>query len=175
MDCVDLRPICKERRWRYRLEESFKAEKDPREREQVAWYVEVLCQHGLIYPWGEEDLLAWTKGPVIRGKLGQLDLKRHQSGDGEAVFRFHKDRLDEVAAILRPRMRAVRSPEQREAARARLQKWQLTHKNSTPGAQKGGDLGQDSPEAYPEGIVVSSALSALLQRDQPKAPKEAKA
>lgn len=105
MDCIDLRPICKANRWRYRLEESFKAEKDPAERAQVGWYIEILCKYGLIYPWGEEDLPVFTSGSITRGKLARLGLKRHQSGDGEAVFRFHRSRLDEVAEIVKPRKR----------------------------------------------------------------------
>src|SRR5215831_21347632 len=50
LGCVDLRPWAKANRYRYRLEESYQAENNAHVKGDGRWFVEVLCQRGLIYP-----------------------------------------------------------------------------------------------------------------------------
>ncbi|MBI2367122.1 MAG: hypothetical protein HYV01_19290 [Deltaproteobacteria bacterium] len=106
MGCVDLRGWAKENRYRYRLEESYKAESNGHVRGDGRWFVEILCRHGLIYPAGGPDLLAYASRGVV-SKILDLgpDIRHHQYDGGARVFRFPVSRLDEVAAILKPRRR----------------------------------------------------------------------
>jgi hypothetical protein len=72
-ECVDLREVARARGWRWRLEESYKAERDAATRGDGRWYVVILCKHGLIYPWGERDLLAYTATRGVKARLLALD------------------------------------------------------------------------------------------------------
>ena len=98
---VDLRPWAKQRRYRWRYEESYHAEK-PENRGDGSWYVEVLCKHGMIYPKGGKTLLAYAS-PRFKRRLAGLGFELHQTDGDCEVFRFPADRLDEVAAVLRPK------------------------------------------------------------------------
>src|SRR5260370_29661435 len=60
VNCIDLRPWCEKHRYRFRYEDSYKAERDPETGGDGSWYVEVLCRRGLIYPWGADDLCPFT-------------------------------------------------------------------------------------------------------------------
>ncbi len=116
LDCIDLRSwALKSRGFDYQLEEGG---------DETGWSVEVPCRRGLIYPYGGDDLLAWTDS---RGKsrfLLALDsaVKVHQRGDEEFVVRFPFRLLDRVARILgRPtleksRKQRVASEETRQGA-----------------------------------------------------------
>jgi hypothetical protein len=86
------------------------------------WFVEVLCQNGLIYPYGGRTLLAYAKGGVVNRVAELPDLQPYQTDGKNRVFKFPVERLDEVAAILRPRKRrsVVLTPEQVEARRETL-------------------------------------------------------
>jgi len=124
MECI--RPWAKEHRYKFRLEESYRAETDSAERGDGRWYVEILCRRGLIYPWGEDDLLAFTQVRGILGDLLALDpqVKVHQRGHGEAVVRFPSRLLDRVAAVLVPRTKRrglPLTPERLATLRAALQ------------------------------------------------------
>src|SRR5690242_17262948 len=99
--CIDLREWCKAHRYRWHFEESYLAEK-PENRGDGRWYVEVLCKHGLIYPHGGNTLLAYANRGVKRHIAG-LGLEHHQTDGDNEVFRFPAERLDEVAAILKPK------------------------------------------------------------------------
>ena len=57
--CIDLRPWAKAKRYRWRYEESYHAEK-PENRGDGRWYVEIVCRHGLIYPKGVNTLPGGT-------------------------------------------------------------------------------------------------------------------
>jgi hypothetical protein len=106
-ECVDLRPWAKANRYRYRLEQAYQAER-PEHRGDGRWYIEVLCRHGLIYPYGGTTLLAYATRGVTRHVAGLgSDVRYHQSDGDAEVFRFPMDRLDEVAAILKPRRRRI--------------------------------------------------------------------
>lgn len=118
--CVDLRLWAKANRYRFRLEESPKAESNQHVKGNGRWYVEVLCHNGLIYPYGGTTLLVYAKPGVVPVIAKLPDIQLHQT-DGKAhVFRFPIARLDEVAAVLKPRKRRAYSPEHREVLRERL-------------------------------------------------------
>jgi hypothetical protein len=97
--CVDLRPWAKTHRYRYRLEESYQAESD-----QHVKFVEIVCRRGLIYPVGGSDLAAFTESPHAWRELLEVEGISHpQEASGEWRCRFPLTRLDEVAAILKPK------------------------------------------------------------------------
>jgi hypothetical protein len=62
------------------------------------------------YPHGH-GLLAveLNRRPVLAGRLRRLGLTMHQSGDREKTFLFPLERFPEVAAIVKPRRRRVKS------------------------------------------------------------------
>ena len=120
-NCIDLRIVCKERRWKWHYEESFKAEGMRSTNPSAPWYVEVLCQYGTIYPKGGDELLACVEGHgKIVAKL-QREVPDVRSHQGNVVFSFSVDLLDEVAAIMRPR--GIGGRPATEADRERLAKY----------------------------------------------------
>ena len=103
MSCIDLRPICKERRWRWRFEPSYKADHMSSVNLDAPWYVEVPCINGLIYPVGDDNLLACIEEhPRMISKLRNLgpEVVHHQ---GDVVFRFPLRLIDAVAGVMKPR------------------------------------------------------------------------
>ena len=80
------------------------------------WYMMVLCQRGVIYPWGGDLLAAEVVGrrPTVK-RLAALGLKQIQDGD-ESAFVFDVGQFDDVAAIVKPRRRRKVSDAQRESA-----------------------------------------------------------
>jgi hypothetical protein len=113
MTCVDLRAWAKRHRYRWRYEESYGAEK-AENRGDGRWFVEIPCRYGLIYPHGGEMLLAYcTRG--TKRHLARLGFQHHQTDGNNEVFRFPADRLDEVAAILKPKRRRSLDPERARA------------------------------------------------------------
>jgi hypothetical protein len=104
--------------YRYRLEESYKAESNMHVRGDGRWFVEILCRNGLIYARGGTTLLAYAKAGVV-SRVAKVAAPYQTDGKAR-VFKFPVDRLDEVAAILKPRKRRTYSPEHREVLRERL-------------------------------------------------------
>jgi hypothetical protein len=114
MTCIDLRPWADSHRYRWRYEEGAGAQMAQDEQE-APWYVEVICEHGLIYPKGKNALLAYSSAGTKR-RVAAIPGTEHHQHDGNAeVFRFPLERLDEVAAILRPRKRRKLDPERARA------------------------------------------------------------
>ncbi len=136
--CIDLRPWAKAKRYRWRFEESYQAEK-PENRGDGRWYVEILCRYGLIYPKGSDTLLAYVSSGM-KSKIQALgaDIEHHQSDGSNEVFRFPVRLLDEVAAILKPkRLRGSAKLTREQLAnlqdgRQRLEKSRLEPPETTP-------------------------------------------
>jgi len=120
--CVDLRPWAKANRYGYRLEESYHAENSTHVRGDGRWYVEVICRNGLIYPCGHTTLLAYTKAGVVSAMAALPDTKPHQTDGKARVFKFPLERLEEVAAILKPK-RLPGSAKLRPEHREKLKKY----------------------------------------------------
>lgn len=113
--CVDLGPWAKAHGYKYRFEESYKAENNMHIRGDGRWFIEVLCRNGLIYPCGGSALLAYANRGVKRHIAALEGVGHHQKSDGDSeVFKFPFERLDEVAAILRPRKRRMVTPTPRQ-------------------------------------------------------------
>jgi hypothetical protein len=146
--CVDLRPLARARRWRWRFEESYQAERDLATRGDGRWYVEVLCRRGMIYPAGGDQLIAYTDTRGVLRKLLALDpaLRVHQHGDAEASVRFPVALLDAVAGVLRPRRRRTLTPERARAIGSA----------TTYGAQVRSG-GPEAPIAQPDGLAAVPA------------------
>jgi hypothetical protein len=161
--CIDLRPWAKEHRYRWRWEESRRlGEDDP-------LLVEVVCHNGLIYPSGGTILLAYVKGGVVNrvAELGP-DLQPYQTDRKNRVFKFPIERLDEVAAILRPRKRrsVVLTPEQVEARRETLRLAREARKSLSPGGTNGlrnATKWQVRVKAYPYPLSVTAGRKSLVQ------------
>jgi hypothetical protein len=130
--CIDLRPWAQTHRYRWRWEESRQ------QGEEDAFLVEVLCKNGLIYPFGGETLLAYAKAGVKKQLTEIPDTKHHQSDGNAEVFKFPVSRLDEVAAILKPRKRrvVVPSPKQLEALREGRKRLDSGQANGTRNSRK---------------------------------------
>lgn len=134
--CVDLRVWAKAKRYKFRLEESYKAEDNAHVKGDGRWFVEILCQNGLIYPYGGATLLAYAKAGVA-GRVAELgaDIQPHQNDGKARVFKFPVERLDQVAAILKPRKRrtVTLTPEQVETRRETLRRAREARKSLSPG------------------------------------------
>ncbi len=119
--CMDLRLWAKANRYRFRLEESYRAESFRHVRGDGRWYVEILCKNGLIYPYGGTQLLAHAKSRTA-STIAKLPCVHLYQTDGTArVLKFPVESLDEVAVILRPRKRRAMgaSPERMRVLRER--------------------------------------------------------
>ena len=109
--CVDLRVWANAKRCKCRFEESYQAESNPHVRGDGRWFVEILCRHGVIYPFGRLDLLAYVHRGLVSAVANLDDIRLHQQDDGSCVFRFPLERLEELAAILKPRRRRTLDPD----------------------------------------------------------------
>ena len=104
-------------RYRFRLEESYRAENNQHVKGDGRWYVEIVCRNGHIYPHGGTFLLAYVKPGAVSPVAKLSDVQVHQKEGKARVFKFPVDRLVEVAAILRPKRlpgRAELTDKQRE-------------------------------------------------------------
>src|SRR5262245_61374771 len=137
--CVDLRPWAKANRYRYRLEESYQAENNAHVKGDGRWFVEVLCQRGLIYPAGGLDLAAFTKSVHAWRELLEVEgISKPQEASGEWRCCFPLSQLNAVAAILRPRRKKATgaSPEQLRAMRERRKSLDQARKAPSATADK---------------------------------------
>ena len=103
------------------------------------WLMVIMCQHGEIYPFGDDQLVASTKKPgTIAKRLKALPFATiHKDGSDGMDMIFPADRFDDVAAIMKPRKRRRMSEEARHRAAKRLRKYQFTkgHPGATPAVQ----------------------------------------
>ncbi len=140
--CVDLRLWAKANRYRFRLEESYRAESFPHVRGDGRWYVEILCKSGLIYPYGGTQLLAHAKSRTASAIAKLPGVHPYQTDGTARVFKFPVECLDEVAAILKPRKRRTLSPDRARAigkATAYGAQVRQTDQERTQNASKGVD------------------------------------
>ena len=142
--CVDLRPWVKANRYRFRLEESYRAESSTHVRGDGRWYVEILCKNGLIYPYGGTQLLAYAKSRIAPAIAKLPGVHPYQTDGTARGLKFPVEHLDEIAAILKPRRRRAvgASPDQMRAMRERrklLVQVRQTGQERTQNAGKGVD------------------------------------
>lgn len=118
--CINLRERFGER-YRVTLEPPAKTWHDP-------WYHLIVCQHGHIYPHGG-DLLGFAsarRGPVANRVAALPYAQVTQDADDGMNITFPVEHFDEVAAIVKPRLRRRLSEQQRAACTERLRQYQLT-------------------------------------------------
>ncbi len=113
--CVDLRSWAKASRYRFRFEESYRVESSTHVRGDGRWYVEILCKNGLIYVHGGTQLLAHAKSRIAPAIAKLPGVYLYQTDGTARVLKFPVERLDEVAAILKPRKRRTLSPDRARA------------------------------------------------------------
>jgi hypothetical protein len=82
------------------------------------WYMEILCQHGIIGPWDETHLMACTRtaGPVCKALKALPFVRVHQDGTDGGNLVFPVAKFDEVAALMKPRKRRHLSDEAKAKA-----------------------------------------------------------
>jgi hypothetical protein len=100
-------------RYRIELDESAFC---PGESKRNAWYFQIPCKHGHIYPCSDKLLGFYCTGPKIRVRLhaDHPELKTPQWGDEEAVFLFLPAMLEIIAQYAKPRRKRQLSPERQK-------------------------------------------------------------
>ena len=131
-ECVNL----KERfgdRFKVVYEESYQAERGEHGRAEDPWLMIMLCQHGEIYPYGDDQLVASTKvvGGIARALKALPFTTLHQDGSDGADVIFPVDRFEDVAGIMKSRKRRRMTEAAKWQAADRLRQYQFT-KGQTP-------------------------------------------
>lgn len=83
------------------------------------WNFEIIGRFGKVYPFGAEELCAFTDGRYTRAKLLALGIP-HQVGTDEVVIRFKPESFEAVASLLRLYRKPTFTPEQHAANVERL-------------------------------------------------------
>jgi len=83
------------------------------------WNFEIVGRFGKVYPFGAEELCAFTDGRYTRARLLALGTP-HQVGTDEVVVRFKPDAFEPVAALLRLHRKPTFTAEQHAANVERL-------------------------------------------------------
>jgi hypothetical protein len=100
-------------------------------RDKDPWLQQIRCHYGLIYPYSATHLAIQVDyHPVVAKRLVRLGFELIQDGDHEKTFIFTPDRFEELAAIVLPRRRPQRTPEQIEEATKRLAAWNAAKNRS---------------------------------------------
>jgi len=94
-----------------------------------------LCQNGIIYPKGGLILLAVAKVGVCKSLEAISGVIQRRTDTKSRELEFPLDKLDQVAAILKPRKRraVVLTPEQVEQRRESLARAREARKTLSPG------------------------------------------
>jgi len=123
MKCIDLKQRFGDR-FKVAYEESYYAEYGPDARTVDPWLMIILCQHGEICPWGDDNLAACTNhaGPIANRLKALPYTQVAQDGDDGANVVFDVKHFDKVAQIMKPRRRrqVTEAERQRLAEMSRL-------------------------------------------------------
>ena len=109
-------------RWKIGLDEAAAG------RWKDSWHFLILCQYGVIVPWGGDLIGASTTsthrvGPIAKRLLRLPNVEVIHDGDDGATVVFHRRDLKPVAALLKPRRARRANPAQLAALeRGRLQR-----------------------------------------------------
>ena len=75
------------------------------------WLLEIPCKYGKIYPYGGNELCAYTDHPRLKARLAALPgAVVHQEGDFELVTRFPVDSWEAYFRLLRAKRKRTASP-----------------------------------------------------------------
>ncbi len=115
MECVNLKKVFGDR-YRITRDDSYFAERGESARAEDPWLQVVPCQHGHIYPYGGQMLVASTakRGRVARELLALAVTTLFRDGDDGLDVLFHVSHFEQVAELLKPRRRRRLSEAQRE-------------------------------------------------------------
>ena len=110
--CVNLKDMFGDR-YKIGVDESYDAERPEFRRQEEPWLTHVVCQHGHIGVWGDDQLVACTKnaGPVAKRLIALPFTEVAQDGTDGANVVFDLEHFEEVAEIMRPRKRRRLSEE----------------------------------------------------------------
>lgn len=119
MDCVAMNCINLQERFGQRYRVAFDPAYDPAHRPKDKldpWYMVILCERGVIYPYGRSRLAAEVAGrPVTANRLRRLACTTTiQEGDHFLAVTFDVSDFGTVAAFLKPRRRCQVSQAERE-------------------------------------------------------------
>lgn len=111
---------------------TYRIEHDPaalheRAGKKNPWLFIIPCRKGHIFPHSNKHLALWWESSA-RLDVKTPALKLYQDGDGEKVYLFSPDDLDQIIPVAHPsRTRKGRklSPEARKAAIARLKQYRF--------------------------------------------------
>jgi hypothetical protein len=119
--CVNL---CERFGDRYRVRHDPAA--DAPSQRKDPWTMTIPCRSGaVIYPYGG-DLLAVEIDyhTHLAKRLAAIPgVRPHQCGDGERTFLFPVELFDQVAKLVKPRLKRRLTPEQRAAGAGHLAAW----------------------------------------------------
>lgn len=102
-ECIDLRVICKNKRWKWKYEEAYKAEHMRQNNIDAPFFVEILCVNGTIYPLDTYNILVCVEDkPKMMKKMSDIGGTQYQ---GNSVWKFPVEKLDDIAKILKPRLK----------------------------------------------------------------------
>ena len=152
MDCIDLKARFGER-FRVRYEEAYRHQYGDGARVVDPWYMEVVCQHGCVYPHGGRRLAASTNssGPVAKRLRAMPGVEVRQDGSDGVTVLFDVDLFEVVAEVIKPRRRRVLSESARRQLAEAGKKTQFKH-----GVQNAGEAlvcvgsTQDDSQHLPE-------------------------
>lgn len=134
-ECPNLREIYG-KRYKITFDEGYNPRNVPRNNLDP-WMMQIPCQRGLIYPYGEDLLAVEVDGhPGVAKQLLRLNCTTLiQDGEHEKTFRFPASAFREVARIVKPNRRRQMTPEQKAVAAARLKKYSFARKGEKSGAE----------------------------------------
>lgn len=133
--CLNLRKLYGQK-YKIRHEESYAAEKQDFRTEEEPWLQIIPCQHGHVFPHGGQQL-AWssrTTGSIASKVLALPFVIPHQQGDDGVTVLFDAQHLEEIAAIVKPKLKPpkrVMTPEQKQKAVERIAKYKFLPQKKT--------------------------------------------
>ena len=153
MECVNLKKAFGDR-FKIAWDESYFAEHGRSARADDPWLQIIPCQHGHIYPYGGDRLVASTdkRGSVARKLSGFACTTVWRDADDGVDVLFHVGDFKTVAELMKPRRRRRLSPEQRAKLVAAGRAYQK--RPQQPGVQ--------APSEGLEPLLVDVAESAAI-------------
>jgi hypothetical protein len=132
MDCINLQEQFGQR-YRITFDAAYNPRHCPKDKLDPVM-MQIPCERGVIYPHGGTRLAVEVDGrAVTAGKLWSSDAcTLHQDGDHQKTFTFDVSDFQVVAAIVMPRRKRRLTEAQKQAAAARLAKYQFRSEPCSP-------------------------------------------
>ena len=121
--CIDLRKTFANK-YRYEWDPAYHEERPDHRSAEAAWLTTVPCKLGKVFPWGGRMLAACCDaGPVKRRELVSLSCVQVVQGSTECpevIVAFDVADMDQVAVVMKPRVRRRYSAKTRAVLAERL-------------------------------------------------------